>query len=258
MWRILQQSVEGTAHVRDGVPCQDFCQALVTRPREETFLVAACADGAGSASLSQEGSRIACTELIRLICSELETGLRLDQVDRTAMAGWFGAVRAQLGVAAQARQVPTRQLACTLLVAVVGDDIAITAQVGDGAIVVREADSFRAVFWPQSGEALNLTNFITDDHFESSLEFSALGRVEEISLLTDGLQLLALNFAQRLPHRQFFEPMFNALRASDAPDELLAPFRSFLGSAQVTEKTDDDKTLVLATRLFNAEATTRR
>lgn len=253
-WRVLQQSVLGTAHVRDQLPCQDFCHAVLTRPTDEEFLVAACADGAGSAELSQDGARIACTHIVQLICRDLQAGLRADQIDRERFADWFRSVHAAVEQEAQSRNVPRRQLACTLLVVVAGSSATAVAQVGDGAIVTRSADGYAVAFWPQMGEFLNLTHFVTDDSYEQTLEVAKFGRVDEVAVMTDGLQMLALDFARRAPHQPFFKPMFDALRAAEEPDDLVVPFRGFLDSPQVNEKTDDDKTLIVATRLTDAAA----
>ena len=75
-----------------------------------------------------------------------------------------------------------------------------------------------------------------------------------MALLTDGLQGLALRFDTREAHGPFFEPMFARLRAEGEgePESLREELRAFLGSAPVNQRTDDDKTLVLATRLLPA------
>jgi hypothetical protein len=72
-----------------------------------------------------------------------------------------------------------------------------------------------------------------------------------VALLTDGLQGLALRFSTREAHGPFFEPMFARLRREreGEPKGLGKELRAFLGSAPVNQRTDDDKTLVLATRL---------
>ena len=74
MWRLLKESVEGTAHRRTGAPCQDSCAGTATRPGQEDFLVLACADGAGSAELSGEGSARACQRFVELACEALQRG----------------------------------------------------------------------------------------------------------------------------------------------------------------------------------------
>ena len=72
--------------------------------------------------------------------------------------------------------------------------------------------------------------------------------MDELALLTDGLQMLALRFADKSVHGPFFLPMFQALRAAESASALQTPLRDFLNSPAVNRRTDDDKTLILATR----------
>jgi hypothetical protein len=79
----------------------------------------------------------------------------------------------------------------------------------------------------------------------------AAPRVDEIALFSDGLQMLALQFDTRRAHAPFFQPMFARLR-TEAPGEsttLTGLLTEYLGSPVINKRTDDDKTLVLATRL---------
>ena len=55
MWKLVFGSVQGTSHLQSGLPCQDYCTGTIAG----TTLIAACADGAGSAELSQLGSKAA-------------------------------------------------------------------------------------------------------------------------------------------------------------------------------------------------------
>ena len=68
-------------------------------------------------------------------------------------------------------------------------------------------------------------------------------------MLTDGLQPLALNYAAKAAHAPFFVPMFRPLRVAPSGATVLAALRNFLDSPRVNERTDDDKTLILATRV---------
>jgi hypothetical protein len=213
-------------------------------------LVVACADGAGSADLSAVGARRACRTIISLIASTLKSSLQVGQVDREAVLGWYRRTRSALEQEAEWRGQKLRQFACTLLLAVVGESAARFAQIGDGAIVILEGDSYRPVFWPQSGEFANATNFVTDPGWEKSLAFAAQDtRVDEIAVLSDGLQALSLDYAAKTAHGAFFSPMFRPLRAAPTGASLLKPLREFLDSPRVNERTDDDKSLILATRM---------
>jgi hypothetical protein len=70
-----------------------------------------------------------------------------------------------------------------------------------------------------------------------------------MAMLTDGLQMIALDYATKKPHLPFFGPLFSKLRSATNADELEPSLRDFLGSSRVNERTDDDKTLIVATRL---------
>ena len=123
------------------------------------------------------------------------------------------------------------------------------AQLGDGAIVFRQAHDYRVAFWPEPAEYANETNFLTDDHAIASIQFDTFNEtINEVAALTDGLQRLALDFGDRTAYAGFFEPLFDELRRSEDPKSLSKPFRLFLDSERVNNRTDDDKTLVLAIR----------
>lgn len=250
MWKVLPDSVEGTSHARTGAPCQDSYHSAQTKPFDERVLVLACSDGAGSAELSQIGSELACRHFVSLVCDAVQEEMTLQAMTQEVCLGWYEQVRCALSDKAQKRGVPLRQLACTLLTAVVGESEAVFAQIGDGSIVIFDQGPYKSVFWPQTGEYANTTNFLTEARFESAFEFVTYRqRIDELAMFTDGLQRLALNFAERKVHQPFFSAMFAALRAAENSDELAAPLRSFLRSPSVNERTDDDKTLILATRL---------
>jgi hypothetical protein len=65
------------------------------------------------------------------------------------------------------------------------------------------------------------------------------------------LQAIALNYQQQIAHEPFFKGLFAPLRTAQegCARELSESLAAFLSSPRVTEKTDDDKTLVLASRV---------
>jgi hypothetical protein len=185
------------------------------------------------AYLRQEPSLFGVTE--ELVRSWLDDWIRRDLYQQASAAG-----------------VEVRDFACTLVAAIVGASTSIFLQIGDGAIVVAEGDEYRPIFWPQNGEYANSTYFVTDELALDNLLFQRADTppTEEISIFTDGLQSLALRFDTRSAHGPFFSPMFARLRSeSGGESDALAPLlRDFLTSRRVNERTDDDKTLLLATR----------
>jgi hypothetical protein len=134
----------------------------------------------------------------------------------------------------------------------VDPDMAVFLQIGDGVIVVHDhRDTYRPMFWPATGEYVNTTYFLTDQDAVDRLRLGFWGlRVEEIAILTDGLQSLALQYASRRAHTPFFRPLFARLRRESGGESMLlrAELETWLDSDSVNQRTDDDKTLILATR----------
>ena len=249
MWKTVYQSVQGTSHEQSGWPCQDSSSARQVDTGSETVLVLACSDGAGSAEFSQIGSQAACATLVDLVSAETRMMRHLGTVDRKRARAWVKQVHRAVGVQADLREVAARQLACTLLFAVLGEHGAAFGQIGDGAIVVHGDDDYRTEFWPQSGEYANTTNFVSDRRWDSHFEFAWHDEpVDEVALFSDGLQMLALDYTTRQVHAPFFAPLFASLREQPGAAQLQEPMRAFLDSPQLAERTDDDKTLMLASR----------
>ena len=243
-WKVLGESVIGTSHQRHGLPCQDAARFKLFGAAND-WLVAVVADGAGSAAHAEIGAALTCSEVVHRIESAKADAF----FTREEMCGLFADVRQTLIAEAARLGVSPRELACTALVAVIGPAAAAFAQLGDGSIIIGAGLTCRPVFWPAPAEYANATDFLTDEHFAVALQFSVIDEpITEVGLLSDGLQRLVLNFTAREAHAPFFRPMFDRLHAAVDPAELVAPFRSFLNSPQVNDRTDDDKTLVLAVR----------
>jgi hypothetical protein len=221
------------------------------RLEKETMLLAACADGAGSAKLAAEGAQTACNAVIGAIARNIGTRSELGRIERPQAMQWFQIARDAIEAQAVISEAELRDFACTLMVAVVGEFGACFTQIGDGAIAQFDGCAYQPVFWPQSGEYANTTNFLTHPRFEEHAEFTWTDRVvDEVAMFTDGLQSVALHYSSRQVHQPFFSPLFASLRSASSSEELNAPLRNYLLSPQLDERTDDDRTLVLATRVL--------
>lgn len=256
MWKYLNESVEGTSHRSSGIPCQDSSFVTPYKAAEEEVLVLVCADGAGSAAESQVGSKVACEAVAQQAIAFLESGHVPTELAEDVLVRWARQVHLALQEEAERRKTTPRELACTLLFGLVGQSAAAFCQIGDGAIVVSDGGGLQPIFWPQNGEYQNSTFFITDAQFEQHLQTAVLPRaLDQVAMFTDGLQMLALNFSKQIAHEPFFTPMFHALATTADRQDLIVPMRQFLDSKAVNDRTDDDKTLVLATRVNSADAT---
>lgn len=254
-WRYIHASELGTGHVATGQPCQDHhAVRLIETGQDQPLLLLVTSDGAGSAAHSEEGSAAACQETLNWLQIRLSDGETfLEEIDGVAL---IRNLRTHLLNHAEDpdRQYALRDLACTLNVAAVLPDRAWFLQVGDGATIIQsEGSPMDVVFWPDNGEYANQTYFITDvpdAHIHTRV---IEGDIDRISLMTDGLQTLALVLKQRAAHTPFFESMFRGVEALDGTDtdahrQLQAGLVRFLNSPGVNARTSDDKTLVLASR----------
>ena len=226
-WRALASSVAGSGHRARGVGCED--SSCVEVGDDGTLLVAV-ADGAGSAPLAAEGS----SRAVAAAMEAMRAGVDLADV--------MAAARASLEPVAAGERLGDR--ATTLLVVRVRDGVVETAQVGDGAVVLRRAGALEVVAADEKGEYLNETCFLTSAGWLESLRCASVDAdgVDGVAAMTDGLQLVAFDLATGVPHAPFFEPFF-AFVAGDGEVEGLA---TFLGSDRVGERTDDDVTLAVA------------
>lgn len=231
-WRALGASVAGAGHRARRVGCEDAHAVEVT---PDGSLLVAVADGAGSAARAARGSSLAVAAAVDALRWGASVG------DALLLA------RGALEDEALASAAPLGQLATTLLVvrAPAGGGGAIeTAQVGDGAVVVRRDGAYEVPAPDAKGEYLNETVFLTSPSWRAAMRVATVEAVgvDAIAAMTDGLQLLAFDLASGVAHAPFFEP-FVAFAAEDGPVEQLA---AFLASPRVGERTDDDVTLVVA------------
>lgn len=254
MWKAIFSSVTGVSHVEADLPCQDACRVKVLPLGDGEVLCVLCADGAGSASHAERGASLVCDELMGKFESYCLQGGELVSLTREQIIDWLEDVRLVIEEESSRADTTCREFAATVLGALVGEDCAVFFQIGDGAMVIGNNNEYRCVFWPQMGEFANTTNFVTGDTYSTDLAFEIMdSRVDELACFTDGLERLALRFEDQSVHGPFLRPMFEALVKQVDVDGLIEPLRSFLDSERVNERTEDDKTLILATRRDEVE-----
>jgi hypothetical protein len=256
-WRVAHTSVIGTSHEKTGLPCQDAgCCRIVSDPEGRHVLLAVACDGAGSASRSLDGATLAVDRFLKEF-SEATSHSGLDGITREFVEDWLSRLRAEIRDRAELADLSPREFACTLLGAVVSPDRAAFFQIGDGAIVVSnraEADDYGWIFWPQHGEFANQTNFVTQDDALEVLEFELGERsVDEVAIFTDGIERLVLDLQEKTAHAPFFRTLFGWVAKTEpaAVNEEIPTSEvmgRYLGSKQINDRTDDDKTLILASR----------
>jgi protein phosphatase 2C-like protein len=146
-----------------------------------------------------------------------------------------------------------RNYASTFLAVILTPEGGGALQIGDGVIVLSDdGDGWSWMFWPQHGEYANTTYFLTDVNAIDRVEIEVFrGIIKDVALMSDGLEPLALHYASKTVHDPFFtglfQPLINAAGSSEI-GQLSVHLEKFLASDQVRSRTDDDVSLIIATR----------
>jgi len=247
MWRVAGASIAGTSHQRSSVPCQDYLEFLRCEIAGEPALVAAIADGAGSAALSHVGAK----EVVKALVSAVgAANCAVAEVNFAASQSWFRNALVHLQESAAREKLETRDMDCTALLAILAERHAVFAQIGDGAWIADANGILEPMTWPYKGEFANETKFLTSPGAIDSMQFRKCEQpLTAVAGFTDGIETLALNMVTKTVHAPFFTRMFGELEKCEDDTSLLSPLISFLSSDRVNERTDDDKTLVVARRV---------
>lgn len=247
-WRVIAASVRGKSHEKVGQLCQD---AHHWEKLPDGTLVAAVADGAGSATLGKVGAIVAAQTAVETIRSKNPTleSPEDEQGWQLLLTNALIAARAAVEAEAVACNKTARDLATTLIIVLATPKLIAAAQIGDGVAVVDDGKgNIIALTAPQRGEYINETTFLVSPNALDTAQIILWrGTATNIAMLSDGLQLLALEINEGTPHIPFFSPLFNFMAAVKNEAEAKEQLVAFLRSPRITDRTDDDLTLLLAT-----------
>ncbi|MGI9035371.1 MAG: PP2C family serine/threonine-protein phosphatase [Pyrinomonadaceae bacterium] len=252
-WRIANASVAGQSHLNQNSECQDrfLCRRALTNEGE--ILIAVVADGAGSTTDGGRGAEIACEFFASQVSEFLHSGAaRIGSLNEDFGRRWIEFFQAKIAKLARAEKKETREFASTLVGAIVGKTEAVFYQVGDGAAVFSpngQAKSFQFAVPPNDSEYVNMTDFLTDAAAAENLRCVCVkNAIEDLILFSDGIFAVAVDYQTNEPHEPFLMPMIAPLRNGNANNGLNEKLGKFLASPKLGEKTDDDKTIILASR----------
>jgi serine/threonine protein phosphatase PrpC len=249
-WRSVAERAVGVSHTAVSAPCQDHLvvDCCTGADGRVIALVAAVADGAGSASASELGSSQAVSFAVSFIKRYMAVPMPSRDIEPLVREAMLHA-RSELVSTAAQQQLCLRDLATTLLVAVVVEDGGAFGQIGDGAIVFGDATGLSSAFDIEQ-EVLNVTDFLTDDDAPALMRTRSVEtRIDRLALLSDGLAPLLIDQRLRAPHQPAFDSLFKHVMHTTDVAALAEDLRAFLDSPAVNERTDDDKALVLAVRV---------
>ncbi len=211
-------------------------------------LVIALADGAGSAAFGGDAARLIVRTLAGLAVSRLRHRLRSSRRqtlwDLQDMALAFQRAREAVTLVAQTRGDALRDWGSTGLLAVVTEDAAVLAQLGDGAICLRHAGVWTCPIWPDLDGYVNVTTFVT--HAHAPLQTHMGPPADALLLVSDGLQPLALDYRSGQPHAPFCQGVIAELGKSTDGRKLRRDLTAWLGSDAIRARSDDDISLAMA------------
>jgi hypothetical protein len=251
IWKTIGQSVTGSSHLQSQRDCEDALDfKTFALPDGDEALICCVSDGAGSAMHAAEAATFCVKTTVQAITEVMAAD---GTIDETTIIAILEQVYDDLLQRAEERKEPLNEYSCTLLGAVITEYTAIFFQVGDGAIIRdTNANQYAPVWWPHNGEYSNTTAFLVDDCHMGHLRVITLAEtIKEIAIFTDGLQLLTLNNETLSVHQPFFADLFKWLRMATQDEHLTILNRKlgeYLNSEAINNRTDDDKTLFLATR----------
>lgn len=248
-WRWAASSARGTSHARANTRCQDAHACRLYAPELLSVVVA---DGAGSAELGGEGAWLLCRVITRATSTHLANSMAT-MPDDTRIWDWVDQARDQIIEAARRRSLVPKAFASTMVYVLSNASESVIAHIGDGSTAIRysETGTWQVPSWPDHGEYASTTYFVTDEP-SPRLRITRIGQpVDRIVVFSDGLERLALNFATQEPHPPLLEQLcapVAALETAGRSRELSDHLHAYLDSEPICERSDDDKTIVLACR----------
>jgi hypothetical protein len=238
-WRVFAASSIGKGHIDGGLPCQDACGSVFANER----LVAVVCDGAGSASQSDIGAR-ECADSICKFLSGI-AGSSHSCIDQGVIEQAVEAARAQIQLRAVELALPSRELACTIVGAVLFSDGGCLFHIGDGMAVVELADDSTILSLPENGEYANETYFVTGDDWRAHLRVTQFsGTIRCVSLMSDGAMPFAVNRGKTGMFGPFIEPVRSYL-ATVSETEGSEALVATISAERTWSITSDDKSLLL-------------
>ena len=259
-WQLTCASVRGKSHLAAGLPNQDWVEVRTTHAGN--VVAAAIADGAGSASRSHVGARIACEMMAPCM---LEIGIKVQNAGvsgeyvRERIVRSLIEVRERLShMSHKLSDYHSTLVACVLTdaggyVCQIGDSVALsTSFVGADDRDDRELDFFPdskcRLFQPDRGEYANETHFITETDWASHLRITPIdiSHIDAMVLMSDGAMDIATCKGEVF--RGFLSNLIGKLLTVPLPQERERILTDWLADSRAHRATADDKTLFVAIR----------
>ena len=277
-WLIVYTSQIGKSHLDSNpqLPCQD---SHSVKSLQNGWGIAISCDGAGSAKLSQEGSKFISEEALKLFESIIFDNNWIHKNKLPSKVDWgilakreLKKLRYDLEQFSKVKNFDFKDLACTIIVVIYSPIGLLTTHIGDGRAGYRNKERiWKAILTPHKGEEANQTIFITSDHWlNDGFVLSGVNVPESnviydiptaFTLMSDGCEAHSFEtgyfnkekekfIEQNNPYPKFFDPIVQSLldmEKSGLSIKLInIKWSKFVQSGTEKLKNEpDDKTLIL-------------
>ncbi len=239
-WITTGASVTGTGHIETDCPCQDAHDYL-SLPNATIIGVA---DGLSSASHADRGAQLA----VSITMSYLAAGLTKKGDQEGLLRRLAKHIRQRLHALAERENNSINEYATTLLAGIITPTSISTMLVGDGGIVIKHGDGFTTITNRPPGSYTNVVIPITSDEYKSATKIHSFpaDAITGIALFSDGVESIAIQRPQEEAVPGLFDTLF-----THHPSRI--GITDWLTSERVNKRTDDDKTIVIATKQQGAK-----
>lgn len=241
--QIYAASAIGKGHIDHNIPCQDAFSFSFNNG----LLVAAVCDGAGSAKSSDVGAKECATTVCNFLIEHFN-GKSL-VCDQAVFVECLTVVRNRLETCSRELDLSIRDLACTLVGAVLNEEGGCLFHIGDGIAVVELNDGSTVISLPENGEYSNETYFVTGSDWQDRFRVDSFsGITRNLVLMSDG----AMSFAAKdgKLFAPFMEPVTAYLsKVSEAEGNVA--LHDTLADERTWKITSDDKTILVALQRDN-------
>jgi serine/threonine protein phosphatase PrpC len=182
MWSILNFELRGAGHIKENVPCQDKTFSLCANG----VTVCALSDGAGSALFSHYGAETITHSICLFLTENFEKVYNSDGQGAKSMILDFLLVN--LAKKKKELNCKLKDLAATLLVVAIHDNNCVIIHIGDGIIGCLRNGRLEIVSFPNNGEFVNSTYFVTSETaiHNFAIKKGVVDKISGFTLMSDG------------------------------------------------------------------------
>lgn len=237
--KVIAASITGPAHSQKKQSCQDYCRYAV----DGRNIVAAVADGAGSAKFGKIGARLICDTVVDLLKNADFAKVR-PTVKRAVEVARQKAMLHRFNRSKSEKHLD--DFSATLVGFVYNRGRGMFFHIGDGAALALNCSGQYTASLPENGNFRCETYFYTMPDWKENLRFTSFSEAQAVFLMSDGVSNFAFHRDYREPEKNFIEPIHDFLCNEPHKRRAVRALSNTLRTARAQRLNSDDKTLLWA------------